>query len=508
MKSIEHKSFRGTVLGLISFLLNIVYSLMLIPVFLTFWGDEKYGYFLAIYAFVQLMRTLDTGHQIYVGNEFSKSYYQNPEKAYEILSSSIGIAFVLGFIELLVFLVLWYVGVLDYLIGVDMKTNHLFFWGILGMLIMWWLVGSIGGILARIILAKGYYSESVMFAILIKFIETIILFIAVYYNYSINSAFFLIAFATLLYSAGVFYWTAIRMPEYFPWWKNYNMRLGFKNFGKSMVLTTNGFLDQLNSNGTLFLIGKYLSAGTIPVFTTIRTLTNTMTMLTNLMIQPLIPEMIRFDSEGQKDKIWKIIEVNWFISGALISFSFLFLIPVVDMLFRIWTNGHIEFNNLLFYLLALSVVAVNFGRSMTSYLIGINDLKGISAITYVRFLLVFGCSFLFIDKLGLLAIGLGILISEMVCSVVLPTIFARIHLRDHQFDIFKLVVAMFPMVVLGLGMFLCYIYPEIVLPICLISGSCIAVICYWQWNALEGEVRYRILHFIQNGFRRVPSPRV
>ena len=232
MKSIEHKSFKGTVLGLISFLLNIVYSLMLIPVFLTYWGDQKYGYFLAIYAFIQIMRTLDTGHQIYVGNEFSKNYYQNPIKAYQILSSSIGFAFILGFIELLFFLILWYIGVLDDLIGVDLKANRFLLWGILGMLLMWWFVGSIGGILARIILAKGYYSESVMFAILIKFIETVILFTSVFYNYSITSTFIFIAIATFVYSIYVFYWTAKRMPEYFPWWKNYNMRLGFQQFWK------------------------------------------------------------------------------------------------------------------------------------------------------------------------------------------------------------------------------------------------------------------------------------
>lgn len=477
---------------------------MLIPVFLTYWGDEKYGYFLAIYAFIQLMRTLDTGHQVYVGNEFSKNYYQNPGMAYKILSSSIGIAFILGFIELLFFLIFWYSGILDSIIGVDLMANKYLLWGILGMLMMWWLVGSIGGILARIILAKGYYAESVMFAILIKFIETIILFVCVYCNYSINFTFILIAFATLIYSLGVFYWTMRRMPEYFPWWRYYDMRLGFNNFGKSMILTTNGFLEQMNSNGTLLLIGKILSAGVIPIFTTVRTLTNTMTMLTNLMVQPLIPEMIRFESEGQKDKIWKIIEVNWLISGAIISFSFLVLMPFVELLFSKWTNGHIEFNSLLFYLLAFSVVAVNFGRSMTSYLIGINDLKGISLLTYIRFLLVFGISFLLIGKLGLVAIGTGILFSELVCSVILPAIFAKAHLKGHQFDAIKLFTAIIPMIVIGVTMFLSYMYPGSIIPICIVSGLSLVFLFYKQWNALENEVRYRILQFIRNGFRRVP----
>jgi O-antigen/teichoic acid export membrane protein len=142
------------------------------------------------------------------------------------------------------------------------------------------------------------------------------------------------------------------MPEYFPWWKNFNLKTGFTNFGKSMILTINGFLDQMNTNGILFLIGKFLSPVAIPVFTTIRTVTNTMTILTNLTVQPLVPEMIRFQNEDQKEKIWKIIEVNWLVSGALISFSFLILVPIVEFLFDIWTKGQIEFNSILFYLLA------------------------------------------------------------------------------------------------------------------------------------------------------------
>ncbi len=504
MRSIEHKSFKGTVLGLISFLLNMVYSLMLIPVFLTYWGDIKYGYFLALYAFIQLMRTLDTGHQIFVGNEFSKNYYNNPAIAYQILSSSIAIAFILGFIELLIFILFWFSGVLPDFIGIDLQANHIFLGGMLSMLLMWWIVGSMGGILARIILAKGFYSESVMFAILIKFIETMIIFLAVYYNLTINLTFFLIAVATLFYSLIVFYWTAKRMPEFFPWWKNYNMNLGFSNFGKSIVLTINGFMDQMNNNGILFLIGKFLSVGIIPVFTTLRTLTNTMTMLTNLVIQPLIPEMIRFDSEGKKEKIWKIIEVNWLISGALISFSFLILIPIVDYLFNIWTNGHIEFNKILFYLLTFALVVVNFGKSLTSYLTGINDLKALSIITYLRFIIVFGFSLIFIRTWGLIAIGVGILFSEIFCSVILPTIFVKKHLKEYQFNLFKIFIAMLPIVVMGTCLLLCYFFPEKVLLNCIVAGCCITGINYLQWNAIEEQVKFRIVNYLGKGFRRAP----
>lgn len=473
------------------------------PLFLTYWGDEKYGYFLAIYAFIQLMRTLDTGHQIYIGNEFSKHYYNQPEKAYTILSGSMGIAVILGFIECMAFIGFWYSGFLDQIIDFNHRQHPELFLGILAMMLMWWAVGSAGGILARIILAKGYYSESVLFAILIKFVETIILLLGIFARLTVTTTFTLIAISTVIYSIVVFRWTARIMPEYFPWWKEFNIRIGIQNFGKSVVLTINGFLDQMNVNGILFLISKFISASMIPVFTTVRTLTNTMTMLTNLVIQPLVPEMIRFDSEGKKDKIWKIIEVNGLISGSLIGFAFLLLIPMVQTLFALWTKGHIIFNKPLFYLLSLSVLAINYGRSMTSYLIGINDLRRLSILSVTRFVLVFGISYLWIDRFGLIAIGLAIFVSEIVCSVVLPVWFVFNHLKSYQFDLVKLVLAALPIIVLGITLLVCYYFPLDTWWLCVVTAVLLAGIYLLLWRSLELEIKLRLIHFVRSGFKKL-----
>ncbi len=493
MKSIEQKSLKGTVLGFFSFVLNTVYSLILIPFFLTYWGDIKYGYFLSIYALIQLMRTLDNGHQIYIGNEFNKYYHTDHKKAQLILSSSVVIAFFLGFLEIVIYVILWKSGFIDKTLGIHFNKNMFLSIGILSMLAMWCMVGSIGGILARIILAKGLYPESVLFAMLLKLIEIFILCFFVMKNSEISIVFICIALATFIYSLGVFYWTYLKMPEFFPWWNRFNLSVGVRNFFRSMLITFNGFLEQMNVNGMIFLISSYLSSALVPAFTTVRTMSNTMITMTNLIIQPLIPEMIRLGSEGRKDKIWKIIETNWFFSGLMINVSFLILIPIAGFLFSIWTNGKLLFDQSLFYTLIMSVIMINFGKSLTSYLTGINDLKALTFMTCLRFVLIFGLSSLFIHKYGLISIGISIVIAELFCSGILPYYFTKRHLKDEL----KKSNHVFLVIISLLLMFSCLLlvnyFDNLKFLICLFSLCAIVLVYIIQWKSLDQEVKGRLI---------------
>src|SRR5688572_28326079 len=99
--SIEKRAFNGTIIGFISMAVNVVYSIVLVPFFLTYWGDIKYGHFIGIYALIQLMRTLDAGHQSFIGNKFILYFHSNPLEAKRVLGSSIAVAFTIGFIELI-----------------------------------------------------------------------------------------------------------------------------------------------------------------------------------------------------------------------------------------------------------------------------------------------------------------------------------------------------------------------------------------------------------------------
>jgi O-antigen/teichoic acid export membrane protein len=503
LNSIEQRSLRGTILGLLSFGLNIIYSLLLVPFFLKYWGDIKYGYFLMAYAFIQLLRTLDNGHQLYVGNEFNKYYHTDTGKAYKILSSSVIIALCLGFFELLLFLGLWQFNFIEYVLGPSLLENENIFWGLFSMILMWWIVGSVGGILAKIILAKGLYAESVLFAMLIKGIEIGILITAILLSFSISTTFTLIAIATLLYSIIVFYWTFKRMPEYFPWWRGWDIRIGFKNFKRSIVITLNGFFDQLSNNGLLFIITRYLGIAAIPVFTTLRTLSNTITMLTNLIVQPLVPEMIRYDSQGQLNKVSRVLEMNWFFGGLFINVSFLLFIPFAENLFFIWTNHQIEFNKQLFYTLMLSVIAINFGKGIQSYLAGVNNLVAISVISFLRMFVIFIVSILFIRSIGIISIGLGILLSEIVCSIVLPVYIVKKVLHSESFPPLKIWSAVLPLFIISCCILLNQFELGFEILISLFGLFLLLLIYYLQWMKMDADLKNRFKNLFLKKFSQV-----
>jgi O-antigen/teichoic acid export membrane protein len=82
----------------------------------------------------------------------------------------------------------------------------------------------------------------------------------------------------------------------------------------------------------------------------------------------------------------------------------------------------------------LGVVLFNYGRSMTSYLTGINDLKAISIMIWVRSIIIFGVSILLINRLGMVAIGIGVLFCELISFVVLPNYFVRQHFQGELME--------------------------------------------------------------------------
>ncbi len=493
MSTIEKRTLRGTLLGFLSFFINVIQSILLVPFFLTYWGEVKYGQFIGIYAFIQLMRTLDAGHQTFIGNQFNLLYHRDRKKAHETLASSTVIAFFIGCVEFLIFTLVWFLGLGNKIMGIDIRIDSALFFGIGSMLVMWWLVGSVGGILVKAIVAKGLFAETTMFAIGIKIVEILFIALAIWTKLSLSGVFVLLAVVNFIFSVIVLYWIYQRMPEYFPWWKGWNFKTGISNLTKSIVLTINGFLEQLNSSGLIFIVSHYLSSAMIPVFSTVRTLTNTMNMITNIIILPLVPEMIRFHSEENKIKIVRVIQANWFFSGLLVNVGFLVLIPVARQLYSVWTNHKLELNNELFYFMLLSVVLFNYGRSLTSYLTGINDLKSTSIIVWVRTIIILGISLLFIKTLGIISIGIGIFLSEIVCSVVLPVFFIRRHIKDELIDEKSFLFYAIPIFTMAATIYVVDLFYDLRYLICFVSLMVLLSAYYYQWIILDVSVRSKLI---------------
>lgn len=429
MGNITYRSFSGVMYGIIHFTLSFLQNILIVPFILSKWGSENYGIWIASYAFISIMRTLDSGHQLYLGNEYIKLFYLDVDKAKKLLASGIKIAMLIGLLEFAIFFSIIYFNSEKLFIGVS--TNYILNWGLGFMFFVWFLVGSAGGIIHRIILAFGLFNRSVFWSIVYKLLEVSLLLVAVLKNWSVGFTFIVLAAILFIYSIVVLIDIKNKVPSIYPWWVNGSIKEGFRSFKLSLLITLNGFVDQFNLNGMLILIGNILTASTIPIYSTLKTFSNIFIQINQIVLNPLLPDFIKYHTINEKSKINDILNINWFLLNFILIIPILLILPYTKDLYEWWTQGKLQFDILLSNFLFLSVIIISYGKIMMFYLSGINHLKALLITNIFRVIILFTLTIIFLFKAKSLSfIGFSICISEFFASLLIPFYFVKKELKE------------------------------------------------------------------------------
>ncbi len=102
MQTTEKRIVSGVFVGFISFALGFVQAILLVPILLTFWGNETYGIWLVLNAGYIILQTLDSGQQSFIGNEFNIKFFSNRDELQNVLASSLRMAFLIGIFQLII----------------------------------------------------------------------------------------------------------------------------------------------------------------------------------------------------------------------------------------------------------------------------------------------------------------------------------------------------------------------------------------------------------------------
>src|SRR5580704_12651281 len=78
---VEKRAMSGIAAGTANFLSIAAQNLLIVPVFLSFWGKERYGIWLSLAAAQAILQTINNAHQGYVGNELNKIIHRRDTKA-------------------------------------------------------------------------------------------------------------------------------------------------------------------------------------------------------------------------------------------------------------------------------------------------------------------------------------------------------------------------------------------------------------------------------------------
>ena len=417
-KSFLNRAVSNTIASVLSFATQFFQSILVVPFMLSNWGAEKYGVWISIYAFFSLMQLFDGGHQTYVGNEFSRYYNTDPEKARQVLGSGVIVSLGIGLLEMLLTLVILVsdtgsesvIGIPDSFAEPDAK------WGVAVLILMWFVSGSIWGLLMKILLPLGMMHRMIYLGLIIRIISTILLILAAVYQWSIFNLAVATAIVWAVYCYAVDYYIYLVLPGFFPWWKGAHWPTGWSNFRRSLVVSSNNFLEQFSLNGLLIVIANFMGPAQIPLFTTMRTVANTALQGAGMVVQPLHADIIRFHANREPHKLEQVFVFNWLLTGSLVNIGFLGLQLVAYPLYQWWTDDKLIFDSSLFNLLIFGVVVANYNRALLIYLSVINHLHSMAYISASRFLLVAGISVGGIQLWGLDALGWSLVVAEIACT--------------------------------------------------------------------------------------------
>lgn len=360
-----------------------VYSLLLIPLLIKFWGTETYGSWIAIYALYNLIQVVEFGHNTYVGNAFNALVHTNNNEAKGLIASAFKINILSGIIQFSAVFVIYKLGAFGYFIEGDLPQSDM----LIVLLILFLyrlLIGSYRGILVKMLNPFGYIYKSYQFSMIERFIEFVVLVLAAVKGISLVNMALLWLISKSIYSLGILWYLKKLLPDYFPWWQGGSLTLGWKNYKKSFAYIGSSLLDRMASDGVILMISVLLGATYLPLFIAIRTLVNFGTKLSEVFLGPISPELINLHAKGLKDRLVQVMGYYWLITGGLLVVGFMISVWFVEPVFEFWTNGRLDFRPLVYYGLIVVVITQNMGSILNAFLKGINRTKTVFYTALIR----------------------------------------------------------------------------------------------------------------------------
>jgi O-antigen/teichoic acid export membrane protein len=270
------------------------------------------------------------------------------------------------------------------------------------------------------------------------------------------------------------------------------------------MLTASNLIQQSTTNGSVLAVSAMAGSVAVPVFTTVRTLTNLWTSVTTVLTGPLLPDVVRIHARGEVHKMVAMNHAFWVLVGSAVNWGALLSYPLLPVLYDRWTAHAMTLDMPLLCLMLGSVVMANAGGLMALHLNGINSLPIVLSASATRAVLSLGVGALGYSRFGLKSFGFGILSGEIAATLMTAFYFVKYELIDRGT---RIPASAFGPVTLSLGSTLLFFIGTALgwqfgswFWVLALTGVTIAAA--WGWKGLDGNVRARLVDSAVRVLRR------
>lgn len=501
--TLEKRLLSASAGGFASFVVSIVQSVALVPLFLTFWGSATYGVWLSLSALFAVIITADAGYQYYIGNELCRCYsirHVEPGAFKLALASGFRMATLLALFEISATLCITGFGFLPMILGVtkEVVLRQELNLVVLVMVVGWIFTGPFGGILNGMYLSTGLLSRSIWIGVITRTINVIILGSCVLRGYSFLTLVVLMSIVGVISLCFIIIDLRRRFPDQLTFWQGSTWSVALKNFKRSLVFTFSFMLTQLQGSGLLIRITTLLSTSAVPAFTTTRTLGNTFIQCNSIIMNPLAPEMIRYNFTNEYKKLINTWVVLWWGIGGVTNVLLLISLFFIEPLYIIWTHGKLPFQLPLYLLIAWLVSLHICSLPLVTYLNATNNLRAVLLTASAQTFTILGVATLLLKPMGLIGAGVALIMGELLGPMWLCRYYTRKQLNamGGKFPIMLDVLSLVGCSIVGL-VFMIVNYKLFSLAFAGSLGIALLTLLYAiEWFLLPSELQERVSKFI------------
>lgn len=396
-------------------------QVVLVPIYLNYWSVKTYGIWLALQGIMSALSMLDLGHQNYVGYELLRLGRNNILKLRKVFWSAIIIGVMISLGQIVLMGVFSLTGILPFLIGestiVDYALMHSAGVALIMLGVSWFLVMTIPGLIVRVLSVFGYYPRLAWWGFVYAIISAAAPLTAVVMGGDLMIASMAFAAGSLLYTC-VLYVDLVRLlkREKIRFIRP-SLALGYSNFLKSIPILGKSIFENVRQQGVRLILAPLAGPIGLAAFSTMRTGANVALQGLNTIINPLLPDLMRFLHERDQGRSEAAFATIWIVVVAFMAPGVVILQTFVEPFYVFWTQGKIAFDPLMFAILSLGVLVYAIVQPATAVVIGNNLTKTQLLLAIIAAAIVLGVLIILVPIIGIRGAAIALLVAEVVAAI-------------------------------------------------------------------------------------------
>lgn len=413
---------------------NMISQIILVPIYLSYWDAETYGIWLAVQGIMSTLSMLDAGHQNFLAYEFLRLGNNDRTRLRKYLWSGVAVGITISLVQLLLIFLFIFTDALAFLLGETGagSADKLREAGIVLALqgFSWMAFATAPGLIGRALAAFGYFPRVAWWSVIAAASTALSPLLAVVLGADLVVTTATLVAANSLYTLPIcidFY--KIMKRERIGFVKP-NMLIGFSNLVKSLPLLGKSLLENVRQQGVRLILTPMAGPVALVAFSTMRTGANVALQGLNTIVNPMLPDLMRFLHARDKPRTESAFATIWILVVGVMAPGVVMLQLVIEPFYLLWTQHKVHFDPVLFALLSMGVLVYAVVQPAMAVVIGNNLTKVQLALTGVAALIVLAVMIVSIPVLGIVGAALALLLAEIAAAAGYKT-YAKIWLHEN-----------------------------------------------------------------------------